>query len=193
LLRSACPESVPRDRLWVNPDCGLKTRSYDDVGPALAHLVAAARRIGIIGAPGAKTALADTWGAEGKIHAHTAAKRFADLYAAKFAKAVAKITRRPGRAADLLYYWPGTGCMARRRWPGGWAAGRCGWCRPSRARVGTDQGTVGQRCGSGCSGAPSTAQCIHLAVRWALAALPRPRKASGPAAAAAQAAMTIAT
>ena len=34
---------VPADRLWVNPDCGLKTRTNDDVIPALAHLVAAAR------------------------------------------------------------------------------------------------------------------------------------------------------
>ncbi len=30
-------------RLWVNPDCGLKTRSWAEVGPALANLVAAAR------------------------------------------------------------------------------------------------------------------------------------------------------
>jgi 5-methyltetrahydropteroyltriglutamate--homocysteine methyltransferase len=36
---------VPADRLWVNPDCGLKTRTYDEVEPALAHLVEAARVI----------------------------------------------------------------------------------------------------------------------------------------------------
>jgi transposase-like protein len=42
--------------------------------------------------PGAKAALAEIWGAEDKRHAHTAAKRFADLYGAKFAKATAKIT-----------------------------------------------------------------------------------------------------
>lgn len=32
-------------RLWVNPDCGLKTRRYDQVTPALAHMVAAARDV----------------------------------------------------------------------------------------------------------------------------------------------------
>ncbi len=35
--------AVPADRLWVNPDCGLKTRTSDDVIPALTHLVAAAK------------------------------------------------------------------------------------------------------------------------------------------------------
>jgi 5-methyltetrahydropteroyltriglutamate--homocysteine methyltransferase len=35
---------IPRERLWVNPDCGLKTRTWDEVVPALEHLVAAARR-----------------------------------------------------------------------------------------------------------------------------------------------------
>ena len=36
---------VPGDRLWVNPDCGLKTRGYAEVEPALRNLVAAARRV----------------------------------------------------------------------------------------------------------------------------------------------------
>lgn len=31
------------DCVWVNPDCGLKTRSWDEVRPALANLVQAAR------------------------------------------------------------------------------------------------------------------------------------------------------
>ncbi|MFB7797145.1 5-methyltetrahydropteroyltriglutamate--homocysteine S-methyltransferase [Isoptericola sp. NPDC056134] len=31
--------------VWVNPDCGLKTRRYAEVEPALAHLVAAAREV----------------------------------------------------------------------------------------------------------------------------------------------------
>ena len=30
-------------RLWVNPDCGLKTRRYEEVVPALEHMVEAAR------------------------------------------------------------------------------------------------------------------------------------------------------
>jgi 5-methyltetrahydropteroyltriglutamate--homocysteine methyltransferase len=35
---------LPRERLWVNPDCGLKTRTWEHVVPALEHLVSAARR-----------------------------------------------------------------------------------------------------------------------------------------------------
>jgi 5-methyltetrahydropteroyltriglutamate--homocysteine methyltransferase len=31
--------------LWVNPDCGLKTRKYTEVKPALTNLVAAAKLI----------------------------------------------------------------------------------------------------------------------------------------------------
>ncbi len=34
---------VGRDRLWVNPDCGLKTRTWDEVLPALRNMVGAAR------------------------------------------------------------------------------------------------------------------------------------------------------
>ena len=41
--------------------------------------------------PGAKAALAEIWGTEDKRHAQAAAKRFTDLYGAKFGKAVAKI------------------------------------------------------------------------------------------------------
>ena len=33
------------DRVWINPDCGLKTRSWAEVGPSLRNLVEAARRI----------------------------------------------------------------------------------------------------------------------------------------------------
>jgi 5-methyltetrahydropteroyltriglutamate--homocysteine methyltransferase len=29
--------------LWVNPDCGLKTRKYSEVVPALTNMVAAAK------------------------------------------------------------------------------------------------------------------------------------------------------
>jgi 5-methyltetrahydropteroyltriglutamate--homocysteine methyltransferase len=32
-------------QIWVNPDCGLKTRSWDEVRPALRSLVEAARRL----------------------------------------------------------------------------------------------------------------------------------------------------
>ncbi|QYN17703.1 5-methyltetrahydropteroyltriglutamate--homocysteine S-methyltransferase [Amycolatopsis sp. DSM 110486] len=44
LLRTAAA-AVPAHRLWVNPDCGLKTRRYAEVEPALRHLVAAARQV----------------------------------------------------------------------------------------------------------------------------------------------------
>jgi 5-methyltetrahydropteroyltriglutamate--homocysteine methyltransferase len=36
---------VPAERLWVNPDCGLKTRAWDEVRPALVAMVAAARAL----------------------------------------------------------------------------------------------------------------------------------------------------
>ncbi|HEX5945929.1 MAG TPA: 5-methyltetrahydropteroyltriglutamate--homocysteine S-methyltransferase [Acidimicrobiales bacterium] len=35
--------ALPAGQLWVNPDCGLKTRDWDEVRPALAGMVAAAR------------------------------------------------------------------------------------------------------------------------------------------------------
>ncbi|MEM7444511.1 MAG: 5-methyltetrahydropteroyltriglutamate--homocysteine S-methyltransferase [Pseudomonadota bacterium] len=34
---------IPADRLWVNPDCGLKTRGWAETRASLAHLVGAAR------------------------------------------------------------------------------------------------------------------------------------------------------
>ncbi|GAA1696398.1 hypothetical protein GCM10009765_52060 [Fodinicola feengrottensis] len=41
-LLAAALKAVPADRLWVNPDCGLKTRGYAEVEPALRALVRAA-------------------------------------------------------------------------------------------------------------------------------------------------------
>ena len=41
LMRKAA-ERIPAQRLWVNPDCGLKTRQWDEVMPALRNMVAAA-------------------------------------------------------------------------------------------------------------------------------------------------------
>ena len=38
-------KAVPAERLWVNPDCGLKTRGYAEVRPALAPLGNAARQL----------------------------------------------------------------------------------------------------------------------------------------------------
>jgi 5-methyltetrahydropteroyltriglutamate--homocysteine methyltransferase len=36
-------ERIPAERLWINPDCGLKTRQWAEVIPALQHMVEAAR------------------------------------------------------------------------------------------------------------------------------------------------------
>ena len=44
LIRRAM-EVLPVERLWVNPDCGLKTRQWPEVEAALAAMVAAARSV----------------------------------------------------------------------------------------------------------------------------------------------------
>ncbi|KPA76325.1 putative 5-methyltetrahydropteroyltriglutamate-homocysteine S-methyltransferase [Leptomonas pyrrhocoris] len=44
LLRSAATR-VPVDQLWVNPDCGLKTRTWKEVSEALTNMVAAAKEL----------------------------------------------------------------------------------------------------------------------------------------------------
>ena len=36
---------IAPDQLWVNPDCGLKTREWPEVELALTHMVAAAKAI----------------------------------------------------------------------------------------------------------------------------------------------------
>ncbi len=36
---------IPAEHLWVNPDCGLKTRGWAEVEPALTNMVAAAKAI----------------------------------------------------------------------------------------------------------------------------------------------------
>jgi 5-methyltetrahydropteroyltriglutamate--homocysteine methyltransferase len=36
---------LPSERIWVNPDCGLKTRRWEEIRPALAHLVEAAHLV----------------------------------------------------------------------------------------------------------------------------------------------------
>ena len=42
-LMKKAAERIPSERLWVNPDCGLKTRQWSEVIPALTNLVAAAK------------------------------------------------------------------------------------------------------------------------------------------------------
>jgi 5-methyltetrahydropteroyltriglutamate--homocysteine methyltransferase len=44
-LLTEAVRSVDPALLWVNPDCGLKTRRYEEVDPALRHLVDAARAV----------------------------------------------------------------------------------------------------------------------------------------------------
>jgi len=44
LMRRAC-EVVNPERLWVNPDCGLKTRRWEEIRPALHNMVETARRL----------------------------------------------------------------------------------------------------------------------------------------------------
>jgi len=43
-LRAAL-KAVPAERLWVNPDCGLKTRNSDEVNASLANLVEATKKV----------------------------------------------------------------------------------------------------------------------------------------------------
>ncbi len=47
LIRKAA-ERIPAKRLWVNPDCGLKTRHWNEVLPALKNLVGAAKALRLI-------------------------------------------------------------------------------------------------------------------------------------------------
>jgi len=44
-LMQKAAERIPAERLWVNPDCGLKTRQWAEVLPALTNMVAAAKTL----------------------------------------------------------------------------------------------------------------------------------------------------
>ncbi|MBW0149376.1 5-methyltetrahydropteroyltriglutamate--homocysteine S-methyltransferase [Marinobacter arenosus] len=44
-LMKKAADRIPSDRLWVNPDCGLKTRKWEEVIPALRTMVQAAREL----------------------------------------------------------------------------------------------------------------------------------------------------
>jgi len=44
-LMKKAAERVPAERLWVNPDCGLKTRQWNEVIPALTNMVSAAKTL----------------------------------------------------------------------------------------------------------------------------------------------------
>ena len=38
-------KKVPVERLWVNPDCGLKTRGWEETRLALQNMVTAAKEL----------------------------------------------------------------------------------------------------------------------------------------------------
>ena len=44
-LMKKAAEKIPAERLWINPDCGLKTRGWPEVEAALANMVAVAKNL----------------------------------------------------------------------------------------------------------------------------------------------------
>src|SRR5690606_1376508 len=52
LVRHAA-RRLPAERLWVNPDCGLKTRGWPETRAALQAMVQAARMLREVGCAGA--------------------------------------------------------------------------------------------------------------------------------------------
>jgi len=44
-LMKKAGERIPPERLWINPDCGLKTRNWEEVIPALNNMVQAAEQL----------------------------------------------------------------------------------------------------------------------------------------------------
>jgi len=44
-LMQKAAANIPAERLWVNPDCGLKTRGWEETRSALENMVQAARRL----------------------------------------------------------------------------------------------------------------------------------------------------
>jgi len=36
---------LPKEQLWINPDCGLKTRKWEEVKPSLTHMVEAVKQV----------------------------------------------------------------------------------------------------------------------------------------------------
>jgi len=44
-LMQKAVQVIPKQQLWVNPDCGLKTRKWEEVWPALENMVQSARKL----------------------------------------------------------------------------------------------------------------------------------------------------
>lgn len=38
-------EVLPKEQLWINPDCGLKTRKQEEVKPSLKNMIEATKKI----------------------------------------------------------------------------------------------------------------------------------------------------
>jgi len=38
-------QALPASRVWINPDCGLKTRKWAEVSPSLRNMVTATRAV----------------------------------------------------------------------------------------------------------------------------------------------------
>jgi 5-methyltetrahydropteroyltriglutamate--homocysteine methyltransferase len=47
-LINKASKNIPAERLWINPDCGLKTRQWDEVLPALKNMVSAAKKLRVM-------------------------------------------------------------------------------------------------------------------------------------------------
>jgi 5-methyltetrahydropteroyltriglutamate--homocysteine methyltransferase len=44
-LLSLARQRLSDQQIWINPDCGLKTRNWEEVKPALVSMVEAAQQI----------------------------------------------------------------------------------------------------------------------------------------------------
>ncbi len=44
-LMQKAEQRIPAERLWINPDCGLKTRNWQEVLPALENMLAARKQL----------------------------------------------------------------------------------------------------------------------------------------------------
>lgn len=44
-LLNLARQRLKDEQIWINPDCGLKTRKWEEVRPALVNMVEAAREL----------------------------------------------------------------------------------------------------------------------------------------------------
>ena len=44
-LMQKAEQRIPAERLWINPDCGLKTRTWEEVLPALHNMIEAKQQL----------------------------------------------------------------------------------------------------------------------------------------------------